>query len=110
METNSPLTTAFFAVLGLACFVTLSMTLWRQPLFAFETTSIEWLQAWLWMTVLDYYGACLPLCAVIVSNETSITTGVAWSLACLLGGSPFCCLWVVLRLMSGERALPYRFP
>lgn len=103
------LTVGFFACLGVVCFITLSMTLWSQPLTAWDVRSIDWLQSWLWMTVLDYYGACLPLCAVIVQNEPALLHGCLWSLACCLGGSPFCCLWVVLRLLS-DRPQPYRYP
>ena len=98
-----------FAVLGVTCFIALSVTLWNQPLFAFRTQDTAWLQAWLWMTVLDYYGACLPLCAVIFANETSHSAAILWSLACCLGGSPFCCLWVVLQLLS-DRPHHLRFP
>lgn len=94
------LSIGFFSVLGVVCFLTLSVTLWHQPLFAFKTEDVAWLQAWLYMTVLDYYGACIPFCAVILANEASMTSGVLWSLACIFLGSPFCCLWMVLRLMS----------
>ena len=49
------------------------------------------------------------MCAVIVQNEPALLHGCLWSLACCLGGSPFCCLWVVLRLLS-DRPQPYRYP
>ena len=108
---EKPLLTTFFSILGVVCFATLSLTLWRQPLFPLQTTNLEWLQSWLWMTVLDYYGACLPFCAVIIANESSLQGGILWSTACLLLGSPFCCLWLVLRLWSSDTRYPaYRWP
>lgn len=90
---------AFFAILGAACFISLASTLWSQPLFPFKMDSVEWLQSWLVMTVLDYYGAALPLAAVAVASEPGVT-GWLWSAGFLLGGSPFCCAYVVLRLRS----------
>jgi hypothetical protein len=93
----------FFAALGIVVFLALGFTLFAHPLFAFDTGNIEWVRAWLWMTVLDYYGACIPFCAIIIANETSLQTGFLWSAACLLLGSPFCCLWLVLRLHNYER-------
>ena len=100
-----------FACLGLVCFSVLTLTLYHHPLYAFETENIEWLRAWLWMTVLDYYGAALPLCAVIMANEQSPLVGTLWSLGCLVGGSPFCCAWTVTRLRSVDAPYPpYRYP
>ena len=98
---------AFFSVLGVVCFTTLSTVLMRQPLYDLRTDDMDWLRHWLFMTVLDYYGAALPLCAVIVANEPNSTTGLLWSLGCLLGGSPFCCAWVVKTLWKGDG---YRYP
>ena len=37
---------------------------------------------------------------VIIAQEPSLRVGILWSVACTLLGSPFCCAWVCLRLLS----------
>mmetsp|Transcript_25414 Transcript_25414/g.58809 ORF Transcript_25414/g.58809 Transcript_25414/m.58809 type:complete len:89 (+) Transcript_25414:165-431(+) len=60
------------------------------------------------MTVFDYYGAALCVCAVIVASEHTVPA-VAWCLLCLLLGSSFCCLYMAYRLASkGTLALGSR--
>ena len=88
---------AFFALLGTLCLACLASTLKALPLFPFQLSSLPWLQGWLWMTVVDYYGAVLPLCGIIVASERPRTAAL-WSLAVLFLGSPFCCAYVALRL------------
>ena len=109
-DQSRTLSIALFAVLGLVVFATLTLTLLSQPLFSFATNDLEWLQAWLYMTVLDYYGVCVPFCAVIFANEETVLASLLWSGACLFLGSPFCCLWMVLRLRAMDVRLPYRYP
>ena len=53
----------------------------------------------MWEAVLDYYGAALPLCGIAVASEPGMS-GWLWSLGFCLGGSPFCCAYVVLRLRN----------
>ena len=67
-----------------------------HPLFPFRLASVPWLTSWLWATVIDYYGAALPLVGVICATEDR-TAAVLWSSACLLLGSPFCCAYVAQR-------------
>ena len=88
---------AFFAVLGVACFGALTSTLLAQPLFPFQLENRDWLVARLFMTVGDYYGAALCLCGFIVATEPT-ASAMAWSLGCLLLGSPVCCAYMLYRL------------
>lgn len=90
---------AFFALLGAVCTVTLATTLWQHPLLEWKLSDVRWLNAWLGMTVLDYYGAVLPLCAIALSSQTELTSGLAWSAGFIFGGSPFCCAYVLYRLL-----------
>ena len=87
----------FYLVLGVACFTALALTLQAQPLFPFQLDSLPWSNAWLIMTVGDYYGSALCLCGFIVATEPA-AQAAAWSLGCLLLGSPVCCLYMLYRL------------
>ena len=60
---------AFYAVLGVLCFAFLAKTLLALPLVPFQMGCVEWTRGWLMMTIVDYYGAVLPLCGVIVASE-----------------------------------------
>lgn len=98
-----------YSILGVACFYTLATTLWAQPLFPLQLDNLEWMVAWLKMTVLDYYGAAIPLCGVAISSENGYA-GWLWSIGFCLGGSPFCCAYVMLRMLAhGEDGLRLRF-
>ena len=87
----------FYAVLGVVCALTLISTLWYQPLFDWKLDDVDWLKNWLKMTVLDYYGAALPLCGIAISTEQNMQ-GFLWSAGFLFGGSPFCCAYMLYRL------------
>lgn len=50
-------------------------------------------------TVVDYYGACLCLCGIILATEqNNLHMGILWSVGCCLLGSPMCCMWMLVRL------------
>ena len=59
----------FYLALGTACLSALALTLQAQPLFPFQLDSLPWSNAWLIMTVGDYYGSALCLCGFIVATE-----------------------------------------
>ena len=90
-----------FASLFLLTFVSISVALVRYPLFPLNADSLDWSNAWLVSTVVDFYGVCLPFCVVILSSERSWCSGIAWSLGCCLLGSPVCCLWCVIWVWKG---------
>jgi len=87
-----------FTALSVACALALGRTMSLQPLYPFKTDSLSWLTAWLWMTIIDYYGATIPLCAIIFASERPVVA-VLWSLACLLLGCPFCIIYVAVRAL-----------
>ena len=91
-------TILFFGTLGIGCFLFLSLTLMHQPLFPFQMDNLKWAKAWLIMTVVDYYGAAVPLCALVLASENSRIVAGAWIVAILLLGSPFACAWMIWRL------------
>ena len=70
----------------------------NYPIFPFQTESLEWNNKWLVATVIDYYGACLCYCGIILGTEKYIMHGIIWSCGCCLLGSPICCLWILIRL------------
>ena len=91
---------AFFGYQLYAAFFTVLLikTLTKFPLIPPSPNSLAWCQAWLATTVVDYYGAALALCGVIISSEPKLLAGLAWSAGCLFLGTPFCCFYVATRM------------
>lgn len=87
-----------FLLFGGAILVYLCTILAAFPLFDWAITDIRWCQAWLYMTVLDYYGVACCLAAIAVYSE-SLVLGVLWSMGFMLLGSPVCCAYVCYRLV-----------
>ena len=90
---------ALYTLLGLSFFALLTATILAQPLFPFRMDDVGWTSSWLLTTIADYYTAALCLCGVIVATDGRIY-GILWTLAICVLGSPFACLWLVLRLWS----------
>lgn len=88
----------FYNVYAAGFTLLLVRTLAKFPLVPPAPSSLAWNSAWLVTTVVDYYGAALALCGVIVASE-SRRDGILWSLGCLLLGTPFCCFYVATRLL-----------
>lgn len=88
----------FYSVLFIGTLVAISLTVARHGLFPFQMDSLEWSNAWLKATIVDYYGACLCFCGVVLSSEQSWLIGIAWVVGCCLLGSPVCCAWILCRL------------
>ena len=108
--TSRALQQAFYVVLGAAFATWLGHTLVVQPLFPFKLDDAAWASTWLLTTCGDYYTVCLCLSGVIVATD-GWRVGGAWAALCCLLGSPFACVWVVLRLQHhGTLALltPHR--
>ena len=82
--------------MAIVCALVLVTTLIETPLFPVRWNSKKWLQGWLRMTLLDYYGAAFPFCALIYLRETAVVATV-WSLCILLLGSPFACVYIATR-------------
>ena len=85
---SSLLQIAFYAVLFAVTLATISATLAKYPLFPLQTDSLDWSNNWLFATVIDYYGACLCFCGVILGTEENWIKGILWVLGCCLLGSP----------------------
>jgi len=98
MTPTAKFTIGFYAVLFLTTLIMLCQTLAKFPLFPFQMDSLDWTAAWLITTIVDYYGACLCFCGVVIGTEESVVKGVLWALSFCLLGSPVCCLWMVLHL------------
>lgn len=101
MVTSSELQKGSYVTLFITTLTIISLTLIKYPLFPLQTSSLEWSNAWLAATVVDYYGACLCFSGVVLASEMRWSRGIAWVLGFCLLGSPACCLWVVLRLWTG---------
>jgi hypothetical protein len=91
----------FYSAYFLYAFSTISLALYNYPLFPLKLHDLEWSNVWLVVGVIDYYGACLCLCGVILSSERDWRVGVGWVLGCCLLGSPVCCAWVLQRVFKG---------
>ena len=88
----------FYLILFIITTSMIIKTASNYPIFPFQTTSLEWNNSWLIATVIDYYGACLCYCGIILGTENNIMHGILWSCGCCLLGSPICCLWILIRL------------
>ena len=105
MSTIKNLQLGFYAVLFIVTLSGLISTCNKYPLFPFNMESLDWSNAWLMTTILDYYGACLCFCGVVLSSEPSFKVGIAWTVGFCLLGSPICCIWVLLWLYRGGGSL-----
>lgn len=88
----------FYAVLLLITLSTIAATYTNHALFLLDFDSLNWSNAWLLATIINYYGAILCFCGVVVASEASWCTAVPWVMACCTVGSPACCLYVFLWL------------
>eukprot|EP00929_Paragymnodinium_shiwhaense_P123922 TRINITY_DN98426_c0_g1_i1.p1 TRINITY_DN98426_c0_g1~~TRINITY_DN98426_c0_g1_i1.p1 ORF type:complete len:249 (+),score=30.72 TRINITY_DN98426_c0_g1_i1:62-808(+) len=91
---------AFYSVIGLAFFMRLSWTLVTYPIFPPKTDDAAWASAWLITTIGDFYTVSAVFCGIVMYTEGAI--GVAWSLALLLLGCPFACIYMVKRVLNGQ--------
>ena len=98
----------FYSVSFIVCTVLLLTTLSTHPLFPLQLDSKPWLQAWLAMTVGDYYGAALPLCGIAIFSEDG-NKGWLWSIGMCLLGSPVCNLYVLQRIYYHRDGLMLRY-
>ena len=98
MSNSVLLQICFYSILFLITTVMIIKTASNYPIFPLQTESLEWNNSWLVATVVDYYGACLCYCGIILGTEKQIMHGIIWSLGCCLLGSPVCCLWFLIRL------------
>ena len=105
MSSNFVATVAFYVLLFIATLITILNTTYNYPLFPIQSGSLEWNRTWLITTVIDYYGACLCFCGVVLSTEISWARGLAWVTGFCLLGSPVCCFWVLLWLFRGGGSL-----
>ena len=97
--------TVFYSLLLVVTLATVSSTLSEYPLFPIQSDSLEWNNAWLIASVVDFYGACLCFCGVVLSSEASWSRGLAWVAGFCLLGSPVCCAWVLIWLVRGGGTL-----
>jgi hypothetical protein len=90
----------FYTILFIFTASTIVKTALVFPIFPFQPNSLEWNSNWLIATVIDYYGACLCFCGVILKSEENWIHGSLWCLGFCLLGSPICCLWMVVFLLK----------
>jgi hypothetical protein len=95
---NEVLSLMFYAVLLLISLSTIAATLTKYPIFPLDIHSLGWSNGWLLATVINYYGACLCFCGVIVSTEECWWTAILWVIGSCTIGSPALCLYAFLWL------------
>lgn len=87
----------YFSCVG-ACMTLYLISVQRgNPLFSWATWDIDWVNAWLWMSVLDYYCCCACLSVIVAHSEAKWSHVFAWITGFCLLGSPVCCAYVVYR-------------
>ena len=87
----------YFACVGACVTLYLIMVQRSNPLFSWATWDIEWVNAWLWMSVLDYYCCCACLSAIVAHSEAKWSHVLAWITGFCVFGSPVCCAYIVYR-------------
>jgi hypothetical protein len=93
------LASGLYALYGIGFAILLLVTLSQHPLVPLKVTDVDWTTAWLVTTVFDYYAAALCLCGFIVATETRFAACL-WCSAVLLLGGPFCCSYMIYRLVK----------
>eukprot|EP01031_Cornospumella_fuschlensis_P034040 gene34040-41200_t len=96
-----------FGIFGVFIAVCISNTLHAFPLFSFAVNDLAWTRAWLYTTVLDYYGVAVPLCFIAVLSE-DVPYGFMWALGFLLLGSPVACAYLTMRILFKTAVLADR--
>ena len=91
----------FYYIVGIICSSTLLKTFITYPLWDWKFDNLEWVQAWLKMTVLDYYGAAFALSGIALT-ENVLWEGIAWSLGFCILGSPICCAYMLYRTLKNK--------
>ncbi len=73
-------------------------TMYGHPIYPFRPESVPWMRAWLTVAAAGGYGGVLCFGGVVVASERSTCAAAGWLAACLLLGTPACCVWTVVRL------------
>mmetsp|Transcript_8804 Transcript_8804/g.11700 ORF Transcript_8804/g.11700 Transcript_8804/m.11700 type:complete len:136 (+) Transcript_8804:76-483(+) len=95
---SKPLPLLFFGALFCLTAGGIASTCYQYPLFPFQTEDLDWSVAWLWATIVDFYGSTLCLSGIVLASEDTWLSGILWVAGFCLLGSPVCCVWVLLRL------------
>jgi len=90
-------TLVIYALLGLLVTIKIMMTQNEFPLFDFATWDIQWSNAWLWTSVVDFYGAALCFSAIIIATEKNSLHGLFWVILLCSLGSPVSCAYICYR-------------
>ena len=88
----------WYAALFCLTVAAIATTAYQYPLFPFQTDDLDWANAWLMATVIDYYGSTLCYAGVVMASEDTWWAGILWVVGFLLLGSPVCCAWAFLRM------------
>ena len=89
--------TVFFGGLFLVTLWTIAKTCYHYPLFNLSWDNLDWSNAWLWATIVDYYGSTLCFAAIVLASSENWKVGLGWAAGFCLAGSPVCCVWILLR-------------
>jgi len=93
----SAVATTAFPLIGAVCAAAFLWTFSDYPLVPLQLENAAWGSNWLLATVGAYYAAAACLVGVILSSE-NLCVGAVWSLALLLLGAPFGCIYLVVRV------------
>lgn len=87
----------FFVCLFVIAFLNLMTTQGNFPLFDWAYWDIQWVNAWLWMSVVDYYAVAVCFSTIIVHTETKALHSFMWVTGIMFLGSPVCCVYMIYR-------------
>ena len=94
---------AFYLIIGFIFACRLWKTCSEYPLFPFQSDSVDWSFTWLMTTVYDFYTLSACFSGIVLATEPNMYVGLIWVFAINLLGSPFACLYMIVKLHQNKR-------
>lgn len=88
---------SLYTALGLTVMVLLFWCIEKYGISSLKLDDVDWTFHWLLEVTIEYYAACLSVCAVVVATEEK-GYALLWVFGMLLFGSPVGCAYVIYRI------------
>lgn len=95
---DSKIVAFVLGVIATTIFYAIFHTNANYNLFTWDFNNLEWSKAWLLTTVIDFYGATIPLIAIVFYTE-KLPYALLWTIGFCLLGSPVHITYAIYRLL-----------